>query len=64
MPLAPAAEGGLDGEVAYAARDSVRIVLAPRAGRPDGAPPPDDTVTLFAPARFSILQMDPTLPIP
>lgn len=51
VPLAPAAEGGLDGEVTYAARDSVRIVLAPRAGRAADAPPPDDTVTLFGDAR-------------
>ncbi|MFN3596504.1 MAG: putative LPS assembly protein LptD [Rubricoccaceae bacterium] len=50
VPLAPPAEGGLEEPIAYAARDSVVITLAPREGLPEGARP-DDTFTLFGGAR-------------
>ena len=46
VPLAAPAEGGLEAPVAYAARDSLRIVLAPRDSVAEGAAP-DDVVTLY-----------------
>ncbi|MDT7857271.1 putative LPS assembly protein LptD [Rubrivirga sp. S365] len=50
LPVAGAAEGGLEAPVAYTARDSVRIVLARRDSLgPDEAP--DDVVTLFGEAQ-------------
>ena len=50
LPLAAAVEGGLDAPVAYAARDSVQIVLAPR-DTVTGGEEPDDVVTLFGEAK-------------
>lgn len=49
LPVAPAVEGGLETPVAYTARDSIRIVLAPRDSI-DGAEP-DDVVTLYGEAQ-------------
>ena len=50
VPLAPPAEGGLDEPVAYTARDSVLIVVAPRgAAAADSAQ--GDAVTLFGEAE-------------
>ena len=43
VPAAPAAEGGLERPVRYTARDSLRIVLAPR----DAEGGPGDVVSLF-----------------
>lgn len=49
VPLAAPAEGGLEQPVEYTARDSVRIVLAPRIGLPEGARA-DDRVALYGDA--------------
>ena len=46
VPAAPAAPGGLERPVSYTARDSLRIVLAPRDSA-SGADGPGDVVSLF-----------------
>ena len=55
LPVAAPAEGGLETEVAYTARDSVRIVLGrhdePAADDPAADEPPDDVVTLYGEAQ-------------
>lgn len=50
VPLAPAADGGLDKPVTFSAVDSLRLVFAPRDSVADGENP-DDTATLYGNAR-------------
>ena len=49
VPVAPAAEGGLDAPIAFSSRDSIHVTLAPR-DTPSAAAKPDDTVSLFGDA--------------
>jgi hypothetical protein len=50
VPRAAPAEGGLEAPVAYAARDSLRIVLAPRDSLAGGEAP-EDVVALYGETR-------------
>ncbi len=55
LPVAAAAEDGLEAAVAYTARDSVRVVIAPRDSTAEGEAP-DDVVTLYGGAQASYEQ--------
>ena len=50
MPLAPAAEGGLEQPVTFSAADSLRLVFAPRDSVARGEKP-DDTASLYGDAK-------------
>ena len=52
VPVAPAADGGLEAPVTFAARDSLRIVFAPRRAPRDSAESPDgDVLSLYGEAE-------------
>ena len=55
LPVAAAAEGGVEAPVSYTARDSVRVVLALR-DTTVGDEPPDDVVTLYGDAQATYEQ--------